>query len=129
MPTDCDLYVLFVINIVNRDHRLDMVATVLARYIQEMDDIGEIFKVNLRNYRSQKNWTREKLAEYAGVSPVSVQRWEDGDRWPRPPQIKKLADALNILPAKLFADPEVSEITPRQALEVLKKALDAGNNH
>lgn len=37
---------------------------------------------NLRNYRILKNLTQEDVAEYLGITPQSVSKWERGESYP-----------------------------------------------
>jgi len=37
---------------------------------------------NLKKYRSLKNLTQEDVAEYLGITPQSVSKWERGDSYP-----------------------------------------------
>ena len=37
---------------------------------------------NLKKYRSMKNLTQEDVAEYLGVTPQSISKWERGECYP-----------------------------------------------
>lgn len=54
--------------------------------------IGEKIKA----YRKSQNMTAAELAEKSGIHPVSIRKYETGAMIPKPEQIKKIADALNI---------------------------------
>lgn|SRR5690606_27321503 len=53
------------------------------------------FGDKLKQLREAKGWTVNQLAMYSGVSGASISRYETGKRKPpKPPTIKKLANAL-----------------------------------
>ena len=37
---------------------------------------------NLKKYRIKKNLTQEEVAEYLGITPQSVSKWERGECYP-----------------------------------------------
>jgi transcriptional regulator with XRE-family HTH domain len=53
-------------------------------------------------YRRHAGLTQRQLAELLGVSPSAVAGWEQGHRWPDPPQLVKLIDQCRLNPAELF---------------------------
>lgn len=55
-------------------------------------DIGEKIKF----YRMLKGITQQKLAELSGIHPVTIRKYEAGMMKPKPEQIQKMADALEI---------------------------------
>lgn len=51
---------------------------------------------NLKYYRLKNNLTKKKLADMVGVSSMAITHYENGDRYPDMPIIKKLAEALDV---------------------------------
>ena len=51
---------------------------------------------NIKNYRKQKNFTQEQLAEAMGVSVGAVSKWESGSSVPELSLIMELADFFEI---------------------------------
>ncbi|MFC2036129.1 multiprotein-bridging factor 1 family protein [Chloroflexota bacterium] len=49
----------------------------------------------IRQCRSSKGWTQEKLARNIGVSLNTVQRWEAGKTIPSPLAMEKLQNLLD----------------------------------
>ncbi len=62
------------------------------------EKIGEL----VREKRSSKGWTQEKLSSEAGINNRFLQKIEAGDRLPSLVTIFKLSKALNIVPEKLI---------------------------
>ena len=50
----------------------------------------------IREYRKQAGLTQKELGDRLGVSNVHIGQYERGLRNPRLPQLKKIADALDI---------------------------------
>ena len=67
--------------------------------------IGE----RIREFRKQAGLTQKELGERMGVSNVNIGQYERGLRNPRLPQLKKIADALNI-PFDLLVSDKVDEL-------------------
>lgn len=57
-----------------------------------MDTIGE----RIKNYRKEKGFTQEQLANIIGVSVMTIRRFEAGTREPRTLMLEKIANALDI---------------------------------
>ena len=55
-----------------------------------------MFSRNLKYYRLKAGLSKKELAEKAGVSPMSVTHYENGDRKPGMDAMKALAEALNV---------------------------------
>lgn len=58
----------------------------------------------LKDARKTRNWTREILAAYSGVSTSTIGRIERGQLIPRAGTIIALAHALSIPPEELAAE-------------------------
>lgn len=55
-----------------------------------------MFCKNLKYYRLKNNMSRKELASLAGISPMSVSYYENGERRPGMDTIKKLAEVLGV---------------------------------
>jgi len=54
--------------------------------------------MKLKQLRQKRFLTQEELAEMAGLTPLSISRWENGKRKPRFKSIRRLAKALKVDP-------------------------------
>jgi len=52
--------------------------------------------------RKDREWTQERLAAEADLSPRYIQQLEHGLRWPKPETLEKLANAFEIEPEDIF---------------------------
>lgn len=86
-----------------------------------MDNIGKILSFNLKNLREERGWNQNDLAERAKLSVQTIQLAETGKRWPRKPQITKIARAFGVSEASLFNDPDAMNLF--LALEKIAKKL------
>lgn len=57
---------------------------------------------NIKFYRKELGWTQEKLSEELGIHPVSVRRYENGNRDISLNMLLKIAEVFNIPPGKFF---------------------------
>ena len=58
----------------------------------------------LRELRRRKLMTLQELARAVGVKQYqTVQRWESGVAYPRPAQLRKLCEVLEVTPDELLA--------------------------
>lgn len=55
-----------------------------------------MFNKNLKYYRLKNDLTKAALASMVGVTPMAITNYENGDRRPDMPTIKKLAQALGV---------------------------------
>lgn len=60
--------------------------------INNIMTIGE----KIRLFRTLKKMSQKALAEHSGVSQSAIRKYEEGTRTPKPIQLKKIAQALNI---------------------------------
>lgn len=65
-------------------------------------NIGE----RIRRYRKEKRMTQEEVADRAGVTAVSVSRWESGTRDPTFRDVEKIAAALGVTMEELTREPK-----------------------
>ena len=62
----------------------------------------EIFRNNLKWYRTKQNYTQERLSEICGISTDYISQIERGKRTPSFKRMDLIAKALNIEVYKLF---------------------------
>ena len=62
----------------------------------------EIFRNNLKFYRTQKGYTQEKLSEICNISTDYLSQIERGKRTPSFKRMELIANALEIDTYKLF---------------------------
>lgn len=60
----------------------------------------------LRRERERRAWTQKELAQEAGLSPTSVSNLETEKQGAYPGTVRKLAGALGVEPAALYASEE-----------------------
>jgi transcriptional regulator with XRE-family HTH domain len=72
----------------------------------------ELLAWNVRKLRVAKGITQEALALEAGVERAYLSKVENGDENPSLKMVEKLAKALEVPVAKLFAVPSSSEEEP-----------------
>lgn len=62
----------------------------------------EIFRFNLKHYRTLKNFTQEKLSEITGISSDYLSEIERGKKTPSFKRIELISKGLDIEAYKLF---------------------------
>jgi len=67
-----------------------------------MSDIAKIIGQRIRNYRTQKGLSQEKLAELAGCHPTYIGQLERGEKNATLESIEKIASAMDISLSELF---------------------------
>ncbi len=67
-----------------------------------MSDIAKILGQRIRNYRTAKGLSQEKLSELAGCHPTYIGQIERGEKNATIESIEKIALALDISLSKLF---------------------------
>lgn len=70
-----------------------------------MENTSDFFSLNLKRLRKSLDLTQLDLAELVGVSMLTIQRYESGDRFPRQNILKALAQVLKTTEASLLDDP------------------------
>ena len=65
-------------------------------------DIKKNFGARLKELRVQKGYTQEKISEQIGIQPENYSRIENGFAFPKPENIAKLSDVLQVEVAELF---------------------------
>ena len=61
-----------------------------------MSDIAKIIGQRIRNYRTQKGLSQEKLAELAGCHPTYIGQLERGEKNATLESVEKIASAMDI---------------------------------
>lgn len=67
-----------------------------------MSDITKILGRRIRNYRTAKGLSQEKLAELSGCHPTYIGQLERGEKNATIESIEKIASALNLPLSRLF---------------------------
>lgn len=62
------------------------------------------FSANLRFYRERKEITKEELARRLHVSPCTIWRWENDERYPRLNTVYDIAKILGVEVFKLVGE-------------------------
>lgn len=58
----------------------------------------------IKNIRKEKNITQAKLAKIAGISEISIRKYEAGERFPKLDTVRKIAVALDVTMSDLIDD-------------------------
>ena len=74
-----------------------------------MSDIAKILGKRIRNYRTAKGLSQEKLAELSGCHPTYIGQIERGEKNATIESIEKIATALNVSLSRLFEKLGVQE--------------------
>lgn len=67
-----------------------------------MSDIVKIIGQRIRNYRTQKGLSQERLAELAGCHPTYIGQLERGEKNATLESVEKIASAMDISLSELF---------------------------
>lgn len=67
-----------------------------------MSEIAKIIGQRIRNYRTQRKLSQEKLAEMSGCHPTYIGQLERGEKNATLESIEKIAVALNVPLSQLF---------------------------
>lgn len=67
-----------------------------------MSDIAKIIGQRIRNYRTQKGLSQEKLAELAGCHPTYIGQLERGEKNATLESVETIASAMDISLSELF---------------------------
>jgi len=88
-----------------------------ARYFINLEVIMYLAE-NLKSLRKEKNWTQEEMAEFIGVSPQSVSKWERGDTYP---DITLLPSLANLFKVSIDALVGMNRINDEEARNLIFK--------
>ena len=67
-----------------------------------MSDIAKIIGQRIRNYRTQKGLSQEKLAELAGCHPTYIGQLERGEKNATLESVEKITSAMDVSLSQLF---------------------------
>ena len=67
-----------------------------------MSDIAKIIGQRIRNYRTQKGLSQERLAELAGCQTTYIEQLERGEKNVTLESVEKIASAMDISLSELF---------------------------
>lgn len=67
-----------------------------------MSDIAKVIGQRIRNYRTQKGLSQEKLAELASCHPTYIGQLERGEKNATLESVEKIASAMDISLSELF---------------------------
>ena len=86
--------------------------------------IGE----KIKYFRKQRGITQGELAELTGIHPVSIRKYETNKMQPLPPQVEKIAAALNVNFSAIYGmDPSAFRLETRgDLMGLLMTAYKAG---
>ena len=88
-----------------------------------MSGIAKILGQRIRNYRTAKRLSQEKLAELSGCHPAYIGQIERGEKNATVESIEKISTALNVSLSKLFeklgTDDEAARNIPLECYELI----------
>ena len=97
-----------------------------------MSEISKLIGQRIRNYRTQKKLSQEKLAELSGCHHTYIGQVERGEKNATLESIEKIASALNVSLAQLFeklGDTETADSIPLKCYEFLSAKTKAEQEH
>lgn len=75
----------------------------------------------IRKYRQARGLTQKALGDKCGINEVTIRKYELGDRNPKPDQLQKIADALEV---SIFTFLDIDIKSVQDAVTVLLKMDD-----
>lgn len=86
-----------------------------------MSEIAKIIGQRIRNYRTEKGLSQEKLAEMSGCHPTYIGQVERGEKNATLESIEKISSAMNVPLSKLFEKlgEDTDESTPLKYYEFI----------
>ena len=98
-----------------------------------MSDIAKILGQRIRNYRTAKGLSQEKLADLSGCHPTYIGQIERGEKNATIESIEKISTALNVSLSKLFeklgTQEEGSRNIPLECYEFLSAKTKEEQEH
>ncbi|MCL2270231.1 MAG: helix-turn-helix domain-containing protein [Treponema sp.] len=85
------------------------------------NELREIFRNNIKKYRTKNNWSQVKLAKMTGVSINFINDIESGKKWASPVTLVKLANTFDIQVYELLKPPN---LYPDNLNSILKEYND-----
>ena len=74
-----------------------------------MSDLTKVIGQRIRNYRTERNLSQEKLAELSGCHPTYIGQVERGEKNATLESIEKIASGLNVSLSTLFEKLDTEE--------------------
>ena len=94
-----------------------------------MSDIAKILGKRIRNHRTVKGLSQEKLAELSGCHPTYIGQIERGEKNATVESIEKISTALNVslsnLFEKLYAEENAASNIPLECYELVSEKSKA----
>ena len=75
----------------------------------------------IKKIREEKGLTQEEVARRAGVTAVSISRWENKEREPTFQNVERIAQALGVTMAEMVKEPQKPGAGFRKIIEGLKQ--------
>lgn len=79
---------------------------------------------NIRRYRINKGWSQVELSKRSSIHEVSISRYEANKVYPQLPQVRKIAEALNVSVFDIitdyfedFTEQEINEFIGRKLIK------------
>ncbi len=98
-----------------------------------MSDIAKVLGQRIRNYRTARGFSQEKLAELSGCHHTYVGQIERGEKNATIESIEKIAVALNVSLSRLFeklgAEDDGTHNIPLECYEFLSSKTKAEQEH
>ena len=98
-----------------------------------MSDIAKMIGQRIRNYRTAKGWSQEKLAELSGCHPTYIGQVERGEKNATIESIEKISKALNVSLSTLFekigAEEDGARSIPLECYEFLSAKTKEEQEH
>lgn len=96
-----------------------------------MSEIAKTIGQRIRNYRTEKGFSQERLAELCGCHPTYIGQVERGEKNATLESIEKIASAMNISLSKLFEKmgEDSSDSIPLKCYELVASKSKAEQEH
>ncbi len=90
-----------------------------------MDIVTEILIGAIKRRMEELDWKVADLSRSSGISKPGLYGIVNGERYPGPDNLNRIATALGLPVWRLFMRPgEIPSPTPEEALRIVSKALD-----
>lgn len=96
-----------------------------------MSEIAKIIGQRIRNYRTEKGLSQEKLAEMSGCHPTYIGQVERGEKNATLESVDKIASAMGVPLSKLFEKmgEDSSDSIPLKCYELVASKSKAEQEH
>jgi len=86
----------------------------------------EVFSKNLKSLIESRGIDQRILADYLGISEMSVSNWVNGLKYPRMGNIQKMADYFGVLKSDIIEDKNKEPLFTSRAYKYYPTAISAG---